>query len=248
MQTGEIQDFVSFKNRFTVTVFQRKRPFFIYFRDFEIDRNRWKTTATLEDLQTPEMKEWSNKWNNYINEIRPKNYHRRVGTKVGISHGSIHEILSDDLKMKCVSEKLFRCSWTRIKWKLGSWLNWMFWKKHRGSSISRFNCYSWQNLSVCLRGGDRYAVIIMVHNILSLCKLITPSQIQSKSNAHSVFRYRRCGASWIFTSYTNSYRPFIRGSFEKTEGGNPKKTSRHMTKRMAHHDNDPSYTQFVMQS
>ncbi|GBO03739.1 hypothetical protein AVEN_253828-1 [Araneus ventricosus] len=147
-----------------------------------------KAIAAGEDLQSPETK---------VEQVKQLIRSDRRMTideltqEVG-SHGSIHSILSDDLKIKRVGPKLLprllnpdqmetrqltaaECCEKAHK------------TRHLRQSlqVTRPECTLTTRRQRCSHR--------MAHNVLSSTKKITPCQIQ-KNCAHCVFRQRRCGA------------------------------------------------------
>ena len=143
--------------------------------DIENRRNDWKS-ATNDSM-------WSN------------NDHRGVEQEVGISHGSINAILSDDLKMRRVSAKFVPRQLTTDQMERRMMFAGVLFEK------------STQDPTLWSRGcspttGDEDAVSIVAHSVVSPTKNFTPRQIQGKIAAHCIFWHRRCGTPWVRTAWT----------------------------------------------
>jgi len=74
------------------------------FPGLRVDRRCWRITSIAGGLRHPELKKWLKKCNNWFQCDRRMTI-VELEQEVGISHGSIHVILSDSFKMRCVGAK-----------------------------------------------------------------------------------------------------------------------------------------------
>ena len=103
--------------------------------------------------------------------------------EVGISHGSIHAILSDDLKMRRVSAKFVPRQLTTDQMECRMMVAGDLFEKSMQDPTFLTKIVT----GVCLRPGDEDAVSRVAHIVVSPTKENTPRQIQGKSDDHCIF-------------------------------------------------------------
>ncbi|GBL91735.1 hypothetical protein AVEN_71374-1 [Araneus ventricosus] len=168
--------------------------------------------------------------------------------EVGISHGSIHAILSDDLKMKRVSAKFVPRLLNPNQMETRQLTAAECFEK--STEDPTFLETSLQvTRPVHLRPGDKDAVIRMAHNVLSSTKEITSCQIQKKKVMLVAFFGNEGVVHHEFVPDGQSVNgPFYMQVLKRLrEAIRRKRPAKWQGGWSLHHDNAPSHTSIVVQ-